>query len=171
MRFSFPRLSLVSVVLLWLFVALPAGAVFNEEQLKDPTLEAKAQDIAKGIRCLVCQNESIMDSGADLAKDLRGIVREQVAAGKSEAEIKQFLVSRYGDWVLLNPPFKAQTFILWASPAFVFLIGGYFMFLFLRRKNDKNAELSSGVSEPLTEEEQAELNKVLNGSDRPGGTA
>lgn len=157
--------NLLGMLLAALFFVSPVGAVFNDERLKDPAQEEKAREISDNIRCLVCQNQSIMDSNADLAKDLRSIVREQVAAGKSEAEIHEFLVSRYGDWVLLNPPFKARTFILWASPAFVFLLGGYFMFLFLRRKNDKEADTKSA---PLTEEEQAELNKLLSEGERPG---
>jgi len=169
----FPHLSFGSALMfaLVLLVALPAGAVFNDDRLDDPAKEEMAREISKNIRCLVCQNQSIMDSNADLAKDLRSIVREQVADGKGEAEIYDFLVSRYGDWVLLDPPFKARTFILWASPAFVFLLGGYFMFLFLRRKNLSNADSSNEAAQPLTPEEQAELDKVLNENDRPGGTA
>jgi len=138
-----------------LLVATTATAVFVEDRLSDPVQEQRARDIAEGIRCLVCQNQSIMDSNADLAKDLRSIVRERVQAGDTDDEVRQYLVSRYGDWVLLNPPFKLGTVILWVGPLVLFVGGGFAMIALLRRKNITNT-VPKDLS-PLSAEEQAEL--------------
>ena len=150
-------------VIAGLAVAAPAFAIFVEERLPNPEDEARAREIAEDIRCLVCQNQSIMDSNAGLAKDLRAIVREQVAAGKSDDEVREFLVVRYGDWVLLNPPLKTRTLILWASPFVLLVVGGFFMFRFLRRKSDRTA--TAVTPAPLSAEEQAELDKLLRNED------
>jgi cytochrome c-type biogenesis protein CcmH len=99
-----------------LAVASPAGAVLPDEMLTDLVLEARARDISKNLRCLVCQNQSIDDSDADLARDLRIIVRERLVAGDSDGAVIGFVVDRYGDFVLLNPPFKASTYVLWIGP-------------------------------------------------------
>ncbi len=149
-----------------LAIAAPALAIFVEERLPNPADEARAREIAEDIRCLVCQNQSIMDSNAGLAKDLRAIVREQVAAGKSDDEVREFLVVRYGDWVLLNPPLKTRTLILWATPFVLLLFGGYFMFRFLRRKNDR-AEAAVAPA-PLSADEQAELDKLMSTDTQDG---
>ncbi|MBL4908033.1 MAG: cytochrome c-type biogenesis protein CcmH [Sneathiella sp.] len=146
-----------------MLLSTSAGAVFVENRLSDPKLEARAQVIAEGIRCLVCQNQSIMDSNADLAKDLRALVRERIQAGDSDDDVRQYLVDRYGDWVLLNPPFKLRTALLWIGPLLVFIGGGFAMFLFLRRRND-----TAGITvapKPLSEKEQAELDRLLTASD------
>ena len=108
-----------------------ASAVFVEERLDDPVLEARARGIAEGIRCLVCQNQSIMESNADLARDLRSLVRERVSAGDTDDQVRAYLVQRFGDWVLLNPPFKMRTVILWLSPFLLLLFGGLFIVIFL----------------------------------------
>lgn len=110
-----------------------AAASDPAERLPDPAQEAKAREIFKDVRCLVCQNESIDDSDADLAADLRRIVREQVKAGKSETEIKAFLTDRYGEFVLLRPSFSAGNVALWLGP-FVVLAGGLVL-LFVRLRN------------------------------------
>jgi cytochrome c-type biogenesis protein CcmH len=110
-----------------------AAASDPAERLPDPAQEARARDIFKDVRCLVCQNESIDDSDADLAADLRRIVREQVKAGKSETEIKAFLTDRYGEFVLLRPSFSAGNVALWLGP-FVVLAGGLVL-LFVRLRN------------------------------------
>ena len=94
----------------------PALAVNPDEMLPDPALEARARDISKHLRCLVCQNQSIDDSDAGLAKDLRVLVRERIKAGDSNDEVIAFIVDRYGDYVLLNPPVKKSTIVLWAGP-------------------------------------------------------
>lgn len=114
-------------------VACLAAASDPAERLPDPAQEAKAREIFRDVRCLVCQNESIDDSEAELAADLRRIVREQVKAGRDEAEIKAFLTDRYGEFVLLTPSFSAGNVALWLGP-FVVLAGGLVL-LFIRLRN------------------------------------
>jgi cytochrome c-type biogenesis protein CcmH len=114
-----------------------AAASDPAERLKDPAQEAQARQIFSDVRCLVCQNESIDDSEAELARDLRQIVREQVAAGKSEAEIKRFLTERYGEFVLLRPTFSLGNIALWAGPFLVVLAG---LALMLGRLRNRTAE-------------------------------
>ena len=111
-------------VCLW-FLAAPAFAISDPaEALADPQQEARAVAIGEQLRCLVCQNESIEDSGADLARDLRHIVRQQVAAGKTDREVIAWLVARYGNFVRLRPPFDASTLLLWGSPVLALAVGG-----------------------------------------------
>ncbi len=156
------RTRLILPILLLLgsfFLAFSAGAVFVEERLPDPAEEKRARDIADGIRCLVCQNQSIMDSNADLAKDLRAVVRERVAAGDSDDQVRDFLVVRYGDWVLLNPPFKMRTLILWLGPLVVFVFAAIATILFLRRR--AAPAVGQGGPAPLSAEEKADLEKLL----------
>lgn len=125
-----------------------AAASDPAERLADPAQEAKARAIFQDVRCLVCQNESIDDSEADLAKDLRRLVREQVAAGKSEDEVKQFLTDRYGEFVLLTPSFNAWNLALWIGPFLVVLAG---VFLLMRRLGARatEAELSQDEARRL----------------------
>lgn len=111
-----------------------ALAVPPDEQLSDPALEAQARDISKELRCLVCQNQSIDDSDAELAKDLRRIVRERLEAGDNEAQIKDYVVDRYGEFVLLKPRLNKNTLLLWGSPLLFVLIGIGFAGYTLRRK-------------------------------------
>lgn len=119
---------------LFLFV-LPcvAGAVQPGEVLPDPALEARARVISADLRCLVCQNQSIDDSDADLAHDLRVLVRQRLQAGDSDDAVKQFMVARYGDYILLNPPLKAATMLLWAGPVLMLLIALGLVWIFFRR--------------------------------------
>jgi len=107
-----------------LVLAGPARAVLPSEQLSDPKLEARARAIGAQLRCLVCQNQSIDDSDAPLAGDLRVILRERLVAGDSDKQAIDFIVQRYGNFVLLNPPFETQTLLLWLGPALVLLAGG-----------------------------------------------
>ena len=100
-----------------------AFAVLPDEMLKDPALEARARDISQGLRCLVCQNQAIDDSNAPLAKDLRIIVRERLTAGDSDTQVVDFVVKRYGNYVLLKPPFQADTLLLWLLPFLLMLVG------------------------------------------------
>jgi cytochrome c-type biogenesis protein CcmH len=123
-------------------VALMGSASEPSERLPDPAQEARARDLFKEVRCLVCQNESIDDSEAQLAGDLRRIVREQVKAGRSDAEIRAFLVQRYGEFVLLKPRFSAGNAALWLAPVGVLLVGGVLMLGLLRRRQAPEAELS-----------------------------
>ncbi|MEM9878758.1 MAG: cytochrome c-type biogenesis protein [Pseudomonadota bacterium] len=113
------RAILVTIVALWAQTALAVGV--DSVVLDDPALEARAQTIMQELRCLVCQNQAIVDSNAPLAADLRQIVRERVALGEDAPAIKAYLVERYGDWVLLRPPVKRTTYLLWFAPIAVFL--------------------------------------------------
>lgn len=142
-----------------LMVAGVASAVFVEERLPDPKQEERAREISEDIRCLVCQNQSIMDSNADLAKDLRGIVRERIVAGDSDDEVRQYLVTRYGDWVLLNPPFKARTLLLWGAPVVMILVGLVLVVVYFRRK--VSDEVGKAQITPLSVEEEKQLQQIL----------
>ena len=125
-----------------------AAASDPAERLADPAQEAQARALFADVRCLVCQNESIDDSEADLARDLRLIVREQVKAGRSEAEIKAFLTERYGEFVLLTPAFSASNLVLWGGPFLVVLAGAVLLFVRLRNRTP-DAELSPLEAERL----------------------
>jgi cytochrome c-type biogenesis protein CcmH len=105
------------LAVLLLVFAVPAFAVEPDEILDDPVLEARARDLSAEIRCVVCQNESIDSSSAGIARDLRILLRERLVAGDSDAEVKDFLVARYGDYVLLRPPVKPATYLLWFGPS------------------------------------------------------
>ena len=139
-----------------LFVATAAGAVLPDEQLADPALEARARAISQQLRCVVCQNQSIDDSDAPLARDLRIIVREQLSAGKSDAQTMDYIVARYGNFVLLRPPFEPATWALWLTPLFVLLAGGGGVAVYLagRRRG-------GGETPALTAEEQARVEALL----------
>ena len=128
-------------------IALMAGASEPSERLLDPAQEARARHLFKEVRCLVCQNESIDDSEAQLAGDLRQIVREQVKAGRSDAQVRAFLVERYGEFVLLKPAFSAGNAVLWLAPIGVLLVGGGLMFGLLRRREEQPIELSQDEEE------------------------
>ena len=134
-----------------LFLALPAQAVTPDEILKDPVLETRARSISAGLRCLVCQNQSIDDSDATVAKDLRILIREQLQAKKSDEEVVDFVVARYGDFVLLKPRFKPSTLILWLSPFVILLAGIGFAF---------RPRAVTGESK-LTAKEEAEVAAIL----------
>ena len=99
-------------------------AVQPDEIMPDPALEARARALSSELRCLVCQNQSIDDSDASLAKDIRLLIRERIAKGESNAEVRDFLVSRYGDFILLKPPFKRETLLLWLSAPLTLMLGG-----------------------------------------------
>jgi len=112
----------------------PAQAVTADEQLSDPALEARARDLMREVRCVVCQAQSIGESDAGIAVDLRHLIRTQIAAGASDGEIRQFLVDRYGDFILFKPPFKAETLVLWIGPFVVLLTGFGLLVWFFRRR-------------------------------------
>ncbi|RFC64239.1 cytochrome c-type biogenesis protein CcmH [Fulvimarina endophytica] len=134
----------------------PAHAVEPDEILSDPALEARARELSAGLRCMVCQNQSIDDSNAGLAKDLRVLVRERLVAGDTNEEVIDYLVSRYGEFVLLQPRVSLGTIALWATPVAVLLAGlGYAVVSMRRRRADAPA-----VAE-LTDEERRELDTVL----------
>jgi len=142
---------LLALTLLFALSA-PALAVRPDEILADPALEARARTISEGLRCLVCQNQSIDSSDADLARDLRVIVRERLTAGDSDDEVRAFLVARYGEYVLLNPVIAPHTLALWIAGPLVLLGGAAVVFLAARRKRT----VATGVSQ-LTAEEAAAL--------------
>ena len=124
-----------SIVLGLLILVSPALAVNPKEMLNDPLLEARAREISKGLRCVVCQNQSIDDSDASLARDLRIVVRDRLLAGDSDKEVTNYVVSRYGDFVLLRPPFKAATLVLWLGPLIFCLLALLALYTFFRRQN------------------------------------
>ena len=129
-------------------VACLAAASDPADRLPDPAQEAQARAIFREVRCLVCQNESIDDSEADLARDLRQIVREQVKAGRSEGEIKRFLTDRYGEFVLLTPTFSAGNLALWAGPFVVVLLGLSLLLIRLRNRTP-DVDLTSAEADRL----------------------
>ena len=128
-------LSIVIIFVMIQFISKNSYSVEPEEFLQNPKQEIRARDISKNIRCLVCQNQSIDDSSAPLAKDLRALIRIKVQENDSDEEIYKFLTDRYGDFILLKPPFKISTFLLWSLP-FVFVIIGIFI-LFVHNKKSK----------------------------------
>jgi cytochrome c-type biogenesis protein CcmH len=139
------------------FLALspPAHAVQPDEILKDPTAESRARKLSTELRCLVCQNESIDDSNAPLAKDLRLLVRERITAGDSDEQVKAFLVQRYGEFVLLRPPVSLRTIALYGAPFAALVMGGWLIW--------RRARLKAGpvAVAGLSEEEKARLERVL----------
>jgi cytochrome c-type biogenesis protein CcmH len=147
----------VLAAVLALTLAGPAFAVNPDERLADPVLEARARTLGKSLRCLVCQNQSIDDSNADLAHDLRILVRERLTAGDSDAQVLAYLQARYGDYVLLKPPVDPATWVLWFGPAAVLAIG--VGVLVLRRHRVATAPA------PLTPEERARLDLLMADSD------
>jgi cytochrome c-type biogenesis protein CcmH len=125
-----------ALALALLLLAGPAAtATSPDEILKDPALEARARTLGKELRCLVCQNQSIDDSDADLARDLRRLVRERLVAGDSDEEVLAFATQRYGDFVLLRPPVKPATWLLWFAPLAVLLVGGGLVLAFFRGRD------------------------------------
>jgi cytochrome c-type biogenesis protein CcmH len=150
------RLALIAAAALAL--AGPALAVTPDEQLKDPRLEARARALSQELRCLVCQNQSIDDSAAPLAHDLRVILRERLAAGDSDKQAVGYLVARYGDFVLLKPPMQPDTWALWFGPLAVLLLGGAGAAVYMRGRA-KTGEA------PLSPADEAELTRLMAAQD------
>ncbi|MDX8436043.1 cytochrome c-type biogenesis protein CcmH [Mesorhizobium abyssinicae] len=149
------RLSLASLaLLLGLLFAGSAFAVKPDEVLADPALEARARALSEGLRCMVCQNQSIDESDADLARDLRLLVRQRLVAGDSDQQVMDYIVSRYGEFVLLKPRFSLRNALLWGTPVILLLAGGLFILLSARSRRSAPANM-------LTAEEQAALDKIL----------
>jgi len=151
-------MSAVLAAVLFAATLLPGGAlaVAVDTPLSDPALENRARALHKELRCLVCQNQSIEDSNADLAQDLRALVRERLSAGDSDAETVAFIVERYGDWVLLKPPVKTQTLLLWGAPALLLLVGALMVAVWFRRRRQA---VPAGA--PLSAEEQRRIEALL----------
>lgn len=152
--------SVLAALLLALAVAAPACAIEPQEQLTDPALEARARTLGQELRCLVCQNESIDDSNADLARDLRTIVRERLTAGDSDQQVLAFVTARYGDYVLLRPPVRAGTLVLWFGP--VVLLVAAVIAMTLRRRRRAKAEPAR-----LSSEEDRRLARLLDEETAP----
>lgn len=151
---------LALVLLLALLLPVPVGAVQPDEILADPALEARAREIGRGLRCLVCQNESIDESNAELARDLRLLVRERLTQGESDDQVRAFVVQRYGDFVLLKPPVKPSTWILWYGPAGILLLGGIGVLFYLRGRR-KAAAAAPAAAQPLDPEERKRLEALM----------
>lgn len=153
---SFATLRTTVLLLLALFT-WPAFAVEPREMLTDPALEARAREIGRTLRCVVCQNQAIDDSSAEVAHDMRRAVRERLVAGDSDAAVYEFMVARYGDYVLLKPPFKAGTLLLWLGGPLVLLIAGAALLVAARRRR----AVPIPATEPLSAEEQRRLDALL----------
>ena len=125
------------IILAGINVSNNSYAVDPEEFLKDPKQELRARNISKNVRCLVCQNQSIDESSAPLARDLRMIVRNKITEGLTDKEVYKFLTDRYGDFILLNPPFKTSTMILWALPFVLFLIAAFVLYRHNKNSNSR----------------------------------
>jgi cytochrome c-type biogenesis protein CcmH len=148
------RFSLASLALLLaLFFAGTAQAVKPDEVLQDPALEARARALSEGLRCMVCQNQSIDESDADLARDLRVLVRQRLVAGDSDQQVMDYIVSRYGEFVLLKPRFSLRNALLWGTPVLLLLAGGLFIVRSSRSRRPAPTTLSA--------DEQAALDKML----------
>ena len=152
------RLIFLALAMGWVFT-MPARAVEPDEILTDKAMETRARDLSAELRCLVCQNQSIDDSQASLAKDLRMLVRQRLQAGDSDEQVRKYLVDRYGDFILLQPPFKLTTLLLWLTPGAVLLLGGLAIWGAQRQSRTSAAEAAA-----LSGAEQAELEKLLKGS-------
>ncbi|WP_180897652.1 cytochrome c-type biogenesis protein [Martelella soudanensis] len=141
------------VLLVAVLMPMAVAAVEPDEMLSDPALEARARDISAELRCMVCQNQSIDDSNADLARDLRLLVRDRLTAGDSDDEVVDYVVSRYGEFVLLKPRFSPQTWLLWGAPALLIVLGaiGLWRLALSRRAADR----------PLSRDEEARLETIL----------
>jgi cytochrome c-type biogenesis protein CcmH len=145
------------LIALMLALATPALAVQPDEVLPDPVMEERARDISAGLRCVVCRNESIDESNATLARDLRLLVRERLVAGDTDQEVVAFIVDRYGEYVLLRPTMTGSNVVLWLAPAILLLLGGGLSLVYVRRR----AQSSAPTEAALSPEEQARLKDLL----------
>ena len=145
-----------------LATSLPALAVQPDEVLPDPKLEGRARELSRELRCMVCQNQSIDDSDAPLARDLRVLVRERLQAGDSNSEVIDYLVARYGEFVLLNPRFDWHTLVLWLAGPAVLAAGGIALFV-MARKRKPGAAAPTAAEPKLTAAQEARLAKIVKG--------
>jgi len=144
------------IFMLALLLATPALGVEPSEMLDDPVLEQRARDLSAEIRCVVCQNESIDSSNAEIAHELRVLVRERLVAGDSDREVLDYLVARYGDFVLLRPPMKPTTYLLWFGPFIVLLLGAIGVFVYFR-----HLRAAPAMPPPLSAEEEGRVQRML----------
>ncbi len=150
-----PRLLAALALAATALTAIPAVAVQPDEMLQDPVLEARARTLSAELRCLVCQNESIDDSNADLAHDLRVLIRERLTAGDTDEQVIDYLVARYGEFILLKPRFNWHTVLLWAAPPGALVLGAIVAFVAWRRRRGE------GPPPPLDPGEEAALKRLL----------
>jgi len=146
------RSVLAVLAALWFAAAIGAQVA---QPIEDPAIEARMKNLTKQLRCLVCQNETLADSQAQLAEDLRREIREQIKAGKSDQEILAYATQRYGDFILYNPPVKATTYLLWFGPFLLLVIGTILLFRFLKQRR------TMIEAKPLTPEEHRRAEKLL----------
>ena len=158
------KLALLGILLGMLLGAPRAGAVMPGEQLADPALESRARLISRDLRCQVCQNQSIDDSNAPLAADLRRLVRERLVLGETDSQVLDHVVARYGDYVRLTPPLRPDTVLLWAAPALVLALAGAGIAVALRRR-----ARSAEVVVPLSDAERRALERLLGPGDGSPG--
>src|ERR1700731_1020224 len=151
---------LLAMTFLAVIGSSPARAVLPDEVMSDPAREARARALSQELRCMVCQNQSIDDSEAPLARDLRLLVRERIAAGDSDAQVIDFLVARYGEFVLLNPRLERQTLLLWLLPPLALAGGGLALWNYGRRRS-KSVAAEGGSGDALTTEEEARLQRLI----------
>ncbi len=149
------RLQFIALLafIVWQPFASTAFAVQPNEVLADPALEARARNLSAGLRCMVCQNQSIDDSDAELARDLRVLVRERISAGETDEQVIDYVVSRYGEFVLLQPRFSVRNALLWATPALLLIVGGSAILVLSRRRRV--------ADRPLSTDEERALEKIL----------
>jgi len=147
-------------VLALVLVCGPALAVDPKEVLDDPVMENRAREISKDLRCVVCQNQSIDDSDATLARDLRVLVRDRLTAGDTDRQVIDYVVSRYGDFVLLKPPVKGSTMVLWAGPGVIAVLALLWAVVFFRRRTAAEAGKLQSEPAPLTDEERRRLDAL-----------
>ena len=162
--------TILAFMVLALSIYTPAGAIEPDEILSDPALELRAREVSKQLRCVVCQNQSIDDSNADLARDMRLLVRDRILAGDSNQDVLDYMVDSYGDYVLLNPPFKASTALLWLGPAIILVLGFVAVGFYFRRRP---AETTTGTinQTPLNDDERAKLERALSSTDNNKGNS
>jgi cytochrome c-type biogenesis protein CcmH len=163
MRLEASRLVCAVFTAMVVLQASPAGAVTPQEQLQDKALEHRAREISAGLRCLVCQNQSIDDSDAPLAHDLRVLVRERLTAGDSNQQVRDYIVARYGEFVLLRPPFSAETLLLWLMPLLALL--GAVLILWNAFGIERSLP-AVGPTTRLTPEEQAALDALMKSDEK-----
>ncbi len=153
---------LIASLVIFIALVVPALALVDPaERLADPVQEQRARNLSAGLRCMVCQNQSIDDSDAELAGDLRAVVRDRIQAGDTDEEVYDYVVARYGDFVLMTPRFGPSTWLLWLGPAFVLLIGGGVVLFVIRRHRTRP------VASGLSAEEEARLAKLLGSDENP----
>jgi cytochrome c-type biogenesis protein CcmH len=160
------RILISTLLAVVLFGASVAHAVQPDEIMADPAKEMRARNLSRELRCMVCQNQSIDDSDASLARDLRLLVRERIAAGDSDSQVIDFLVARYGQFVLLKPRFERETLLLWLLPPLVLIGGGFALWLQARRRARRAAPVAAG----LTAEEEARLAALMSAEQPPGAS-